>query len=332
MKRVKVKQVGLPQSLLLAGLAMASAGAQAGTITAGNGIADRIVDAGSISIRDSGGRLELAPGGRLELRDPYAVIQPSVLLNSASASSSVSGSMNYSVGRGSGAFSEIDSSPDGSAVELEMKRKGYGYQAEASAETGLARARVETKWVAGSGNGGSTGSSAASASSTWSDWFVISGGSGNGTASFASLLDGVLSSGKNGSAGITLNIGYTPVTSCYSLCGEGDSSQILFSQNFSLSGKGKSTLGQQIEGEFTFAYDQPFALTAMLGVHAANGGMADFTLTSLSDSLALPVGSQLLSSSGLYVQAVPEAETYAMMLAGLGLVGWATKRRRTLHA
>lgn len=31
------------------------------------------------------------------------------------------------------------------------------------------------------------------------------------------------------------------------------------------------------------------------------------------------------------VTPVPEAETYAMMLAGLGLVGWAARRRRTLH-
>jgi hypothetical protein len=37
----------------------------------------------------------------------------------------------------------------------------------------------------------------------------------------------------------------------------------------------------------------------------------------------------MLSASGLYVQAVPvpEAETYAMMLAGLGLVGFAARRR-----
>ncbi|MDP2265439.1 MAG: PEP-CTERM sorting domain-containing protein [Thiobacillus sp.] len=304
---------------------MASAGAQAVTITAGNWADDRVeavrlTPPPLIDIdRNGGSILILAP----------SPITPTVSLNTPAASSSVSGSMNYSVGTNSGYFSESDSSPDGSAVELEMKRKGYGYQAEASAETGLAMARVETKWVAGSGNGGSIGSSTASASSTWSDWFVISGGSGDGTASFASLLDGVLSSGKNGLAGITLNIGYTPGTRCYSLCGEADSSQILVSQNFSLSGKGKSTLGQQIEGEFTFAYDQPFALTVMLGVHAANGGMADFTLGFLGNSLVLPAGANVLSASGFsYVQAVPEAETYAMMLAGLCLVGWAVRRRR----
>jgi len=333
MKRVKaVKQVGVRQALLMAGLAMASAGVQAGTITTGSGIADRIVDAGAISIT--------SPGNLLIVENPYPVIQPvliqpsAIALNSASASSSVSGSMSYSVGASSGYFNEYDSSVDGSMVELELNRKGYGYHAEASAEVAQLKARAETKWVQGSNGSGyyyNNGSSSANATSTWSDWFVISGGTGLGTASFASLLDGVMASGKNGSAGYSLNIGYSTGTYCYywyNSCGEADQSQTLFSQTSSLSGKGKSTLSQDIEGEFTFAYDQAFQLTATLNVSAANGGMADFTLASLDNSLVLPEGASLLSSSGLYVQAVPEAETYAMMLAGLGLVGAATARRR----
>jgi len=331
MKRVKAaKQPGVRQALLMAGLAMASAGVQAGTITTGSGIADRIVDAGAISIT--------SPGNLLIVENPYPVIQPVLIqpsaapLNASSTSSHVSGSMNYSVGASSGYFNEYDSSADGSMVELELNRKGYGYHAEASAEVAQLKARAETKWVQGSnGYGYNDGSSSANATSTWSDWFVISGGTGLGTASFASLLDGVMASSKNGSAGYSLNIGYSTGTYCYywyNSCGEADQSQTLFSQTSSLSGKGKSTLSQDIEGEFTFAYDQAFRLTATLNVSAANGGMADFTLASLDNSLVLPEGASLLSSSGLYVQAVPEAETYAMMLAGLGLVGAATARRR----
>ena len=329
MKRVKaVKQVGVRQSLLLAGLVMASAGAQASVIlTAGNGNSGYFGGAGSISIRN--------PAITVNGNAGVITIQtPATYLNTPSASSNVSGSINYFAGTGSGFFSENDSSPDGSAVELELKRKGYGYRAEATAETGLAMARVDTQWVAGSGNGGSTGSSAASASSTWSDWFVISGGTGLGTASFASLLDGVMASSKNGSAAYSLNIGYSTGSYCYwySSCSEADQSQTLFSQTSNLSGKGKSTLSQDIEGEFTFAYDNAFQLTATLNVSATNGGRADFTLVSLGDSLVLPEGANLLSSSGLFAQAVPEAETYGMMLAGLGLVGWMTRRRRTLYA
>ena len=320
MKRVKAaKQPGVRQSLLMAGLIMASAGVQASVEYTTYETRFTQVGVGSVNVSNPIVIQEFTPA-------------PVVPLNTASASSNVSGSMNYSVGTSSGSFNEYDSSADGSVVELELNRKGYGYHAEASAEVAQLKARAETKWVPGSnGYGYNYGSSSATAASTWSDWFVISGGTGLGTASFASVLDGVMASSKNGSAGYSLNIGYSTGVYCYywyNSCGEADQSQTLFSQASSLSGKGKSTLSQEIEGEFTFAYDQAFQLTATLNVSAANGGMADFTLASLDNSLVLPEGASLLSSSGLYVQAVPEAETYAMMLAGLGLVGAATARRR----
>lgn len=321
----RAKEAGVRQAMLLAGLVLASAGAQASvTITAENSNLINFRDAGSISIRK--------PLVFLEPRRPYDAIQPAPVqppaaaLNAPSASSSVSGSMSYYAGTSSGYFNESDSSPDGSMVALDMNRKGYGYQAEAASQTGQAEARAETKWITGSGYGNST----ASATSSWSDWFVISGGTGLGTASFASVLDGKLASGKNGSAGYILDIGYTTGAYCYYgyACGEADQSQTLFSQSSSLSGKGKSVLSQDIEGEFTFEYDKAFQLTATLNAYTSNGGMADFTLASLGNSMSLPAGSSLLSASGFYAQAVPEAETYAMMLAGLGLVGFAAARRR----
>lgn len=330
MKRVKtVKQVGVRQSLLMAGLILASVSAQASvTLTASSGVG--VIE--GLVVRDTPG-VALKPRVVLEPRNANAVIQPgliqspAVFLNTPSASSNVGGSMYYYGSTGYGSFSENDSSYDGTKVELELNRKGFGYRAEASAEAGLAKARAETRWVADN-----YGNSSASASSTWSDWFVISGGSGLGTANFESALNGVLNSAKNGSSSYSLNIGYSTGAYCYywyNTCSEADQNQALFSQTSSLSGKGKSTLSQDIEGEFTFEYDKAFQLTAMLNVSASNGGMADFTLASLGSSLVLPEGSQLLSSSGLYVQAVPEAETYAMMLAGLGLVGWTAMRRRS---
>ena len=306
------KKAGVRQAMFLAGLVLASAGAQASvTITAGSGSLVNFGNAGSISI--------LNPG--------INIVPSTITSYTPSASSSVNGSMSYYAGMSSGSFSESDSSPDGSMVALDLNRKGYGYQAEASSQTGQAEARAETKWITGSGYG----SSSASATSSWSDWFVISGGTGLGTASFASMLDGKLASGKYGSAGYSLDVGYTTGASCYywyTACGEADQSQTLFSQSSSLSGKGKSMLSQEIEGEFTFEYDKAFQLTATLNAYASNGGMADFTLVSLGNSLLLPTGSSLLSAAGVYAQAVPEAETDARMLAGLGLVGVAAARRR----
>ncbi|MDP1923821.1 MAG: PEP-CTERM sorting domain-containing protein [Thiobacillus sp.] len=244
----------------------------------------------------------------------------------------MSGSLYYSVGPSYGNFSESDSSSDGSMLAIDLNRKGYAYRAEASSSTGVLKAVAETRLPSNSSNGYSYnyGSSTANASASWSDWFVISGGAGLGTANFESVLTGTLSSAKNGSASYSLNIAYSTGAYCYywyNTCGEADQDQSLLSQTSSLSGKAKSTLSQNIEGEFTFEYDKPFQLMASLNTSAAYGSMADLSLVSLGSSLILPAGSQMLSASGLTVQAVPEAETYAMMLAGLGLVGFAARRR-----
>ncbi|MDP2030712.1 MAG: PEP-CTERM sorting domain-containing protein [Thiobacillus sp.] len=334
MKRVKtIQSFPLRSSLLLAALAMASAGAQASvTLTTGNHDLVMIRDAGAIEIRNAGG-IELVSGGNISIQQPSPIVPPAVSLGNATASSHVSGNMNYSLGSSSGYFSESDYSADGSAVALALSRKGFGYQAEAAATGTQLKAHAETQWAQHTDSSGYStgyGSSSAYATSNWSDWFVISGGTGLGTASFMAELNGKLQSTANGSANFGLTVAYSTNTYCYywyNTCTAADQSQTLISQTTSLSGKSKSTLAQSVEGEFTFAYDTPFQLTASLNVGASNGGLADINFDTLSHILVLPLGVSLQSASGLYVQAVPEAETYAMMLAGLGLVGFAAARR-----
>lgn len=339
MKRVKtVKRAGVRQSLLLAGLVMVSATAHASPAMSGAGGAVQSMgmdlDPAYTTYTTTFTWLYTEP-----LQAPAAVypvfLPAATSLNMPVASTSVSGNMNYTIGSGSGYFSESDSSQDGSKVVIELSRKGYGYQAEAASQTGLAHVLVKTKWNSSSSGfnyGTSSAYASAYATSTWSDWFVISGGTGLGTATFSSILDGDLVSTKNGSAGYSLNIGYATGSYCgwwYNTCNEADQNQSLFSQTSNLTGKGKSTLQQEIEGDFTFEYDKPFQLTAQLNVNATNGGMAEFSLISLGNSLMLPTGAQLQNASGMYVQAVPEAETYAMMLSGLALVGFMAARRRS---
>ena len=129
MKRVKTaKQAGVRQSLLMAGLALASVGAQASvTITSGNGIFVDLRAPGSISLQSPGAGI--GPLLTYDINQPAPIESSRGSLNAASASSSVSGSLYYSLGTSYGNFSENDSSPDGSMVELDLNRKGYGYRA-----------------------------------------------------------------------------------------------------------------------------------------------------------------------------------------------------------
>ena len=65
---------------------------------------------------------------------------------------------------------------------------------------------------------------------------------------------------------------------------------------------------------------------------AVSGGTVDFSHTGQFGFTSLPATLTLSSDSGVFpitVAAVPEPETYALMLAGLGLMGWLVRRRRS---
>lgn len=322
MKYAKLSLQLLPVALLLG-----SAAAQADTLSGGSLVINAgsgIINAGSVI---SVNAFHALPAGNSTIQVLQPVQTTAFSLTPGYASASVNGSLQYYTGTGYGNFSESDSS-DGTPLAVALSRKGFGYDASASAASGTAQARAVTQTAAGIG-----GSSSASANASWTDWFVISGGTGTATASFASSLDGTLTAVRNGSAILSANMVYSTSSYCwwwYSTCSEADQDQTLFNLNTSLSGRGSSNWSQNLGGDFVFEYDKPFRLTASLSVNAANGGSADFRLSSLGASLALPQGAMLTSASGLFAQPVPEAETWAMMLAGLGMTGFMAMRRRSI--
>ena len=69
-------------------------------------------------------------------------------------------------------------------------------------------------------------------------------------------------------------------------------------------------------------------LGSLNGARAINVTLENILLASTSASSSLGLVEKKFV--GLTPTLVPEAETYAMMLAGLGLVGWMTRRRRTV--
>jgi hypothetical protein len=90
-----------------------------------------------------------------------------------------------------------------------------------------------------------------------------------------------------------------------------------------------SLFGGRLSTTINFTYGEQFSLASVLYGFANDTGSlsamnsADFGITVLNNPLA-----QVQTDSGaVYAQAVPEAETWTMLLAGLGLVGFAATRR-----
>ncbi|MEK8051896.1 PEP-CTERM sorting domain-containing protein [Ideonella sp. DXS22W] len=259
---------------------------------------------------------------------------------SATASVTASGSMSYNTGTASGNASESDSNATGELLQVNWARKGYGYDAFASAQNGL------VKSYASAIDAGSQGSSSASSSATWTDYFMITGDDSTeytcyyycgtnykqATAVLSASIDGRLAgNNSSGSASFSFTVNYSPISGCsyWYGCGTAENNQSLVSESRSVSGRRAVTVNDQFESEFTFRYNTPFRITAMLNTSAGEGGLADFSHTGSFD-LVLPEGATLVSASGLpygQVSGVPEPESWLMLAAGLGMLGFMASRR-----
>lgn len=81
-------------------------------------------------------------------------------------------------------------------------------------------------------------------------------------------------------------------------------------------------------------YDLTLSSTVASGI--TGSGISDFTFTTIANhSYELIIGGVKDKSGASYagnfsVSAVPEPETYAMLLAGLGLIGFSARRRKSV--
>ena len=89
-----------------------------------------------------------------------------------------------------------------------------------------------------------------------------------------------------------------------------------------------SALDQQGPALNSWAANASADLSAWTGTQSVNVTVRDILLASTTAGASVATVDKAFV--GLTVTPVPEAETYAMMLAGLGLVGWRIARRRAV--
>ena len=229
----------------------------------------------------------------------------------------------YSVTNGSkisdGSLKEVDS---GAYVSVEATKSGSGFLASAEAVGGSLKAIASTSYAPALGWAAST---TADATASFTDYVVFTGGAGVSSANLLASLSGSLTGGQiGGRAGYIYNVDLFEVASPLS-------SETLVSESRTVFGSRTVTLNDTLESGFDFTFGKTYGLTATLTLEARDGGVADFADTAkLNFAVASGVGLVSASGYGYNVAAVPEPQTYAMLLAGLGMIGAIARRRSKL--
>lgn len=229
-------------------------------------------------------------------------------------------------------FSDSDSRIDSDPVSVSAHSDGYGFDASAWSQAGQLGAAAYSERPAQVAHPASGASASGLAEVT--ERFVISGGSGTAHATLNATLNGSMGGRlPEGEAWVIFSARYLYPTSSECLygpviCDESNYDQTLVYDDNFLTGARGITLNTLYSGQFLFTYDQPFEIKMSLTVGARDGGYADFFDAGRLLSLDLPAGATIRSASGITFSApVPEADSYAMLLAGLGLIAWRCRRK-----
>lgn len=208
----------------------------------------------------------------------------------------------------------------------------FGGAAAAVADFSSAATTLGVNHAAASGNGSA---SFFGAVSVWSDLFTVTGASGAGSANVSVTIDGAFAAAPYAMGGYTL-LKSDEVLSpeqLYSFLGSGlptGVDVVIWGVGDSHSDPG--AVHVVMTGTVNFDYDTPFYLTSIFGTVATGIGSADFSDTAqFGISLNGPGELTPLSGTPYMAAAVPEAHEWALMLAGLGLIGMQARRRRDIQ-
>jgi hypothetical protein len=199
--------------------------------------------------------------------------------------------------------------------------------------------------------------------STWEELYQIGGGTGTGQFTGTVHIDGTLAA-TTGSGNASINWSLTTfsnqlVASVYGAYDAGADNWTLsvFSngQWNNTSGTGALTINEDVTGGYSFTYGAALYLKSELFTSVSGNAAADFSNTVQFTGMQLPQGASVYvlsgasaadygisfagNGSGTICQnlgcaaggggglPIPEPETYALLLSGLGVIAWVARRR-----